>query len=109
MVSVPWQLESSERAAARPFSQGAGVVIAIADNGVEISHPEFVVPAAGQPHYNFDAGNTNGAQLASTDIHGTAVAGYAVARGNNGIGVSGSAPEATLVGLKLIAAPTTAS
>ena len=65
--------------AAWPFSQGAGVVIAIADNGVEISHPEFVGPAAGQPHYNFDAGNTNGAQLASTDIHGTAVAGYAVA------------------------------
>ena len=90
--------------AAWPFSQGAGVVIAIADNGVEISHPEFVGPAAGQPHYNFDAGNTNGAQLASTDIHGTAVAGYAVARGNNGIGISGVAPAASLATWKMLAA-----
>ncbi|NBV24786.1 MAG: hypothetical protein EBS05_23065 [Proteobacteria bacterium] len=90
--------------AAWPISQGAGVLIAICDLGVEISHPEFRVPSANQPHYNFDSGNTNGAQLGSTDNHGTAVAGYAVAQGNNGIGISGVAPSASLASWKMLAA-----
>lgn len=41
------------------------------------------------------------------DFMVSACAGVAAARGNNGIGISGVAPEATLVGMKLIAAPTT--
>lgn len=88
--------------AAWPFSQGAGVLIAIADSGLQISHPEFAVPSAGQPHYNFDNDNTNGAQLASSDNHGTAVAGYAAAQGNNGVGISGVAPSASLASWKML-------
>ena len=99
---VPQGVDLNVRAA-WPFSQGAGVVVAIADNGVEISHPDFAGPAAGQPHYNFDNGNTNGAQLLSSDNHGTAVAGYAVARGNNGVGISGVAPAAGLAAWKMLA------
>ncbi|MEQ2008102.1 MAG: S8 family serine peptidase [Limisphaerales bacterium] len=98
---VPQGVDLNVRAA-WPFSQGAGVLIAIADSGLEISHPEFVVPSANQPHYNFDAGNTNGAQLASSDNHGTAVAGYAVAQGNNGTGISGVAPAASLASWKML-------
>jgi len=90
--------------AAWPFTKGTGVLIAIADNGVEISHAEFSEAAAGQPHYNFDSGNTNGAQLLSSDNHGTAVAGYAVARGNNGVGISGVAPSASLAAWKMLGA-----
>ena len=100
---VPQGVDLNVRAA-WPFSQGAGVLIAIADAGVQISHPEFVVPSANQPHYNFDAGNTNGAQLASSDNHGTAVAGYAVAHGNNGVGISGVAPAASLASWKMLGA-----
>ncbi len=99
---VPQGVDLNVRAA-WPFSQGAGVLIAIADMGVQISHPEFQVPSANQPHYNFDSGNTNGAQLGSTDNHGTAVAGYAVAQGNNGIGISGVAPSANLASWKMLA------
>ena len=98
---VPQGVDLNVRAA-WPYSQGAGVLIAIADAGVQISHPEFVVPSANQPHYNFDSGNTNGAQLASSDNHGTAVAGYAVAQGNNGIGISGVAPAASLASWKML-------
>ncbi len=90
--------------AAWPFSQGAGVLVAIADSGVDLAHPDFLVPAAGQPHYNFDNGNTNGAQLGSFDNHGTAVAGYAVAQGNNGVGISGVAPAASLASWKMLGA-----
>ncbi|PAW89696.1 MAG: hypothetical protein B9S33_02505 [Pedosphaera sp. Tous-C6FEB] len=88
--------------AAWPLSQGAGVLIAIADSGVDLAHPDFQAPAADQPHYNFDSGNTNGAQLGSFDNHGTAVAGYAVARGNNGVGISGVAPAADLASWKML-------
>ena len=100
-IGVPQGVDLNVRAA-WPFSQGAGVLIAIADSGLQISHPEFVVPSANQPHYNFDAGNTNGAQLASSDNHGTAVAGYAVAQGNNGVGISGVAPAASLASWKML-------
>lgn len=90
--------------AAWPFSRGAGVVVAIADNGVDLEHPDFLVPAAGQPHFNFDNQTTDGRPFLSSDIHGTAVAGYAVAQGNNGIGISGVAPSAGLASWKMIAA-----
>jgi subtilisin family serine protease/subtilisin-like proprotein convertase family protein len=89
--------------AAWPFSQGAGVVVAIADNGVDLAHPDFVAPATGQPHFNFENLTTNGNPVTSSDNHGTAVAGYAVARGNNGVGISGVAPAAGLAAWKMLA------
>ncbi len=90
--------------AAWPFSRGAGVVVAIADNGVDLAHPDFLVPAAGQPHFNFENQTPNGAPVLSGDIHGTAVAGYAVAQGNNGLGISGVAPSAGLASWKMLSA-----
>lgn len=90
--------------AAWPFSQGTGVLIAIADNGVDLAHPDFVAPATGQPHFNFENLTTNGNPVTSSDNHGTAVAGYAVARGNNGVGISGVAPAASLAAWKMLGA-----
>lgn len=43
----------------------------------------------------------------NNDAHGTACAGVAAARGNNLLGVSGVAPEASLVGMRLISGPST--
>jgi subtilisin family serine protease/subtilisin-like proprotein convertase family protein len=90
--------------AAWPFSRGAGVVVAVADNGVDLEHPDFLVPAAGQPHFNFENQTADGRPVLSGDNHGTAVAGYAVAHGNNGIGISGVAPSAGLASWKMLAA-----
>lgn len=88
--------------------KGTGITIGIVDDGVEHTHPDI------QPNYNtaidFDF-NSNDADPAPVDLvadsHGTACAGVAAARGNNGIGVSGAAPEATLAGFRLIAAANT--
>ena len=90
--------------AAWPFSRGAGVVVAIADNGVDLAHPDFLVPAAGQPHFDIENQTTNGGPILSGDNHGTAVAGYAVAQGNNGVGISGVAPSASLASWKMLSA-----
>ena len=115
LILSQWNLENRDASgtqagvdlnvrAAWPFSRGAGVVVAIADNGVDLAHPDFLVPAAGQPHFNFENQTTNGGPILSGDNHGTAVAGYAVAQGNNGVGISGVAPSASLASWKMLSA-----
>ena len=86
--------------------KGSGVRIGIVDDGLETAHPDLAA--------NMDLVNDldiNGGDLdpspGAEDFHGTACAGVAAARGNNAIGGSGVAPDATLVGIRLIAAPTT--
>jgi subtilisin family serine protease/subtilisin-like proprotein convertase family protein len=83
--------------AAWPYAQGAGVTIAVADVGVELTHPDLA-PRAGGPHHNF-YNPTNDAVPAGTSTtwaHGTEVAGLALAEFNNGIGMAGVAPKARL-------------
>ena len=86
--------------------RGRGVRIGIVDDGLQTSHPDLItnVDTTNDKDWN---GNDNDPNPGTGDDHGTACAGDAAARGNNGIGVSGSAPEATLVGMRLIAAATT--
>lgn len=89
-------------------AKGSGIVIGIVDDGVQYTHPDL------QPNYNttidydFNGNDADPAPFSLiNDTHGTSVAGVAGARGNNGIGVTGSAPLATLTGIRLIAAATT--
>lgn len=81
--------------AAWPFSRGEGVIIAIADNGMEVSHPDLAARTAGAPHYHFGNGSTNGA-VAGSAWHGTCVAGLAAAESGNQTGIAGVAPRARL-------------
>jgi kexin len=85
---------------------GQGVRIAIVDDGIEIAHEDLAsnmganiwsrnyvagAPSSTDPSYNTDAAfNSYG--------HGTSCAGIAAARFGNGLGGSGVAPFATLVG-----------
>ena len=83
--------------------KGAGIRIGIVDDGLQTAHPDLVtnVDTVNDKDWN---GNDNNPDPGSGDDHGTACAGNAAARGNNGVGVTGTAPEATLVGMRLIAA-----
>lgn len=88
--------------------KGTGIIIGIIDGGLEYTHPDI------SPNYNtvldFDYnGNDSDPSPGdvTTDIHATSCAGVAAARGNNGLGGSGAAPEATLTGFRLIAAANT--
>lgn len=96
-------------------NRGSGQVIAIVDDGLDIAHPDLspnALPLGGDfmtsNHWNFNAmpPNNDPGDLTRTgmiDSHGTSCGGVAAARQNNTIGVSGSAPEASLLGLRLIA------
>lgn len=92
--------------AAHALTRGAGVTIAIIDDGVDIDHPEFagaakivaprdVTAKTGDPRPKdtFGTGPDNG------DNHGTACAGVACANGT--AGASGVAPEAGLMPIRL--------
>lgn len=75
-------------------TQGAGVVIAIVDNGVDLGHQDLEPQQAAGLHYNFDLATTDGNHPDDFFNHGTPVAGLAVARGNDGKGIVGMAPQA---------------
>jgi len=90
--------------------QGQGVSIGIIDDGLDIAHPDLVANVAATGHFDWNGNDTDPSPEVTEDVeddHGTAVAGVAAARGYNGIGVTGSAPLATLYGLRLISEPAT--
>ncbi len=86
-------------------ARGAGIRIGIVDDGLQVAHPDLAANADTALDHDWnDATPDDPSPDVTTDYHGTSCAGVAAARGNNSLGVSGAAPEATLVGLRLIAA-----
>lgn len=90
-------------------STGKGAVIAIVDSGVDLSHPDlkrklvrgatFVdecFPSCGNGDWRGPDGEPDG------DEHGTHVAGIAAAATDNGVGIAGVAPDATIMPVKVL-------
>jgi hypothetical protein len=86
--------------------KGTGIRVAVIDDGLQTAHPDLSpnVDTVNDRDWNGNDGDPN---PGVGDDHGTACAGNVGARGNNALGVAGTAPEATLVGLRLTAAATT--
>jgi subtilisin-like proprotein convertase family protein/endonuclease/exonuclease/phosphatase family metal-dependent hydrolase len=98
--------EDANLPAAWDVARGTGVVIGVVDDGLQYTHPDLSTNYRADLSYDFN-GNDADPQPGTGDDHGTAAAGVAAATGNNGIGVSGSAPNASLAGIRLISAITT--
>ncbi len=78
---------------------GDGVVIGIVDEGVEYTHPDL--SGNYDDTLDFDYfGNDNNPFPSNGEFHGTSVAGVAAGVGNNGLGTSGVAPEATIASIR---------
>jgi subtilisin-like proprotein convertase family protein len=88
--------------------RGTGIKIGIVDDGMQHSHPDLIANADTVNDYDWN-GNDNDPTPSPFDSHGTACAGVAGGRGNNNLGISGTAPEASLVGMRLIAGAITDS
>jgi subtilisin family serine protease len=92
-----WHLFRINAQQAWDITPGApGIVVAILDSGVEATHPDLQAHLV--PGYNFVDNNTN---TADVNGHGTRVAGAAAAIGNNGVGVSGVAMNASIMPIRV--------
>ncbi len=79
------------------LGRGNGVIVAVIDTGVDLTHPDLVANLLSNG-YNFGDGNAIPQDVLG---HGTKVAGIIAAGQNNGIGVSGLAPQAQILPIKI--------
>ena len=87
-VGKAWQLAT-----------GTGIRIAVVDDGLDVTHPDLrTVPGKSWDYRRHSYGDPSSA----TSSHGTSCAGLAAAMGNNGVGVTGVAFNAQLVGYNLL-------
>jgi subtilisin family serine protease len=85
--------------AAHALSQGAGVTIAVIDDGVDVDHPEFAGSGKVVAPRDVTRGIDDPRPKLAGDKHGTACAGVACAAGMSG--ASGVAPAARLMPIRL--------
>ena len=84
--------------------QGDGINIAITDDGLQVAHPDLAPNARTDIDWDYNYNDADPSPDLPDDDHGTACAGVAAARGGNALGVTGAAPRAGIVGLRLISA-----
>lgn len=77
---------------------GAGVRVAVVDDGLEIAHEDLAANVVAGQSFNYVTGMTD----PTGGEHGTSVGGVAAARDSNGLGGAGAAPRAGLVGYNLL-------
>jgi len=113
LSACQWDMEMLDVEAAHANATGAGVTVGVIDGGIDFTHPDLVghideglscsfinstTPTA-DPAEVDDGTCSNKAAVQDLQGHGTHVA-TTIAGSINGIGISGVAPDATIVGLK---------
>jgi len=97
LYSTQYHLPISGFPTAWDTTSGSGIKIAIADTGIKSNHVDLATNIVG-PGYSFGDDNSTVTDLQG---HGTAVAGVAAAVGNNSIGVTGGAFQASILPIKI--------
>ncbi|HVL81892.1 MAG TPA: S8 family serine peptidase [Actinomycetota bacterium] len=99
MLKDQWGLQKIGGPTAWGGSTGAGIVIAVVDTGVDLSHPDLAANLVGGRNF------VEPGQPPSDDHgHGSHVAGIAAAVTDNGQGVAGTAPRAKVMPVRVLKA-----
>lgn len=80
------------------IATGRNVRVAVIDSGTERDHPDLAGQVVQHQDFVGPTGQAGGNEPAEN--HGTAVAGLVAARGGNGLGIVGVAPQARLMALR---------
>ena len=72
---------------------GAGVNIAMVDDGLQRTHPDLIGNYQANLSWDFNGNDSDPSPTVSADFHGTSTAGLAAGRGNNSLGITGVAPR----------------
>ena len=102
LTSHQYAIERMGLRSAWSQATGRGITIGISDTGFDGTHPE--IQGKTVPGMNCGSGEEIPADADATQetfAHGTHVAGIAAARGDNGAGIVGVAPDAQLMDLKV--------
>jgi subtilisin family serine protease len=85
--------------------RGEGAVVAVVDSGVDLAHEDLRDRIVGSVSCIGSDGDPAACRGSAQDDdgHGTHVAGIAVATNDNGVGVSGVAPRASLLAVRVLA------
>lgn len=81
----------------------ANVRIAIIDDAIDVTHEDLAANLVAQRDITAQPDDNNAApDDIFSERHGTSVAGVAVAKGNNNLGVSGSCPDCSLIAIRAL-------
>jgi serine protease len=97
LLEEQWALDALDLPAAWASSTGCGATIAVVDSGVDLDHPDLrdhLVPGIDLVDGDDEPDDENG--------HGTHVAGIAAADADNGIGITGAAPCADIMPVRVL-------
>lgn len=101
-----WHLPRIKAEEAWDITRGdPAVIVAVLDQGIDIDHEDFASPgkfASPRDFFAIPVDNDPRPPAGSAENHGTAVAGLALADGNNTIGVSGVAPGCRFMPIRIL-------
>ena len=96
--SDQWHLDTIDIDGAWQITRGSrDIVVAVLDDGFDLAHPEFQGSGKLLFQYDFEDDDTDATPSFDDEMHGTACAGVAVARG---VRAFGSAPGCALMALR---------
>jgi serine protease len=98
--SKQWNLDKIKAEQAWAVSDGTGVTVAVLDTGVDLAHPDLKGKLTSPGADFVDPAGADGAN--DEDGHGTHVAGIIAAAAGNGVGVSGAAPGARILPVRVL-------